>query len=134
MALIEYPTKLHEAAAKAETSTVASLINGDSIKEVDSLNQARCRDRPRTPRLPLALSRRLDAGVGVLPTPPAAPPQTPLIMCVRGRAENEAAAENIAACAKVSHCRRHRRLKPSAATPPPPPPPPPRRRRRPDRR
>ena len=63
MALIEYPTKLHEAAAKAETSTVASLINGDSIKEVDSLNQARatCRDRPRTPRLPLALSRRLDA-------------------------------------------------------------------------
>ena len=67
MALIEYPTKLHEAAAKAETSTVASLINGDSIKEVDSLNQARatCRDRPRTPRLPLALSRRLDAGVGV---------------------------------------------------------------------
>ncbi|EOD34837.1 hypothetical protein EMIHUDRAFT_441122 [Emiliania huxleyi CCMP1516] len=39
MALIEYPTKLHEAAAKAETSTVASLINGDSIKEVDSLNQ-----------------------------------------------------------------------------------------------
>jgi len=65
MALIEYPTKLHEAAAKAETSTVASLINGDSIKEVDSLNQ------------------------------------TPLIMCVRGRAENEAAAENIAACAKA---------------------------------
>ena len=62
MALIEYPTKLHEAAAKAETSTVASLI-----KEVDSLNQARatCRDRSRTPRLPLALSRRLDAGVGV---------------------------------------------------------------------